>query len=218
MKNKNLSLKENILKSARELFLDKGYEKTSMRDIAKKAKVSLGSVVYHYNSKDNLMYEVSEGLLKELRESEYDEKILVSSSLERLFLYQLLLQVGFNQNPKIERFFNQLLARSEIKVAPYSYTVKIYRDVLKEFSIDASEDDIFKYMQIAKFVEIGFTRMKLSRDITISYLDSIYLIIESSILPLGISKETLIDAYNAALGKLSDKDIEILKTDRMKLV
>lgn len=39
--------KEEILKVSREFFIEQGYEKTSMRQIAAAADVSLGLVAYH---------------------------------------------------------------------------------------------------------------------------------------------------------------------------
>ena len=43
--------KEEILKVSREFFIEQGYEKTSMRQIAAAADVSLGLVAYHFKTK-----------------------------------------------------------------------------------------------------------------------------------------------------------------------
>ena len=44
--------KENIEHAARELFIKQGFHATSMRDIAKGAKVSLGNLYNYYETKD----------------------------------------------------------------------------------------------------------------------------------------------------------------------
>src|SRR6184192_615147 len=44
-----------ILNSALELLRDLGYEKTTMRAIAKKARVSLGNAYHYFGSKDHLI-------------------------------------------------------------------------------------------------------------------------------------------------------------------
>jgi len=44
-----------ILNSALELLRDLGYEKTTMRAIAKKAGVSLGNAYHYFGSKDHLI-------------------------------------------------------------------------------------------------------------------------------------------------------------------
>jgi AcrR family transcriptional regulator len=44
-----------ILKTAKELFLDRGYEKTTMRDIAKKAGLGTGTAFTHFPDKISLL-------------------------------------------------------------------------------------------------------------------------------------------------------------------
>lgn len=50
--------KEKIIGAAGELFAQKGFEGTSVRDIAAAANVNLASINYHYENKQNLYYEV----------------------------------------------------------------------------------------------------------------------------------------------------------------
>jgi len=58
MKKQKVSNKELILKTAQELFLTKGYHGTSIRDIARKAAVSLGGIYAHYQNKENIYLEL----------------------------------------------------------------------------------------------------------------------------------------------------------------
>ncbi len=218
MQEKNITLRDNILYCAKELFLENGCEKTSMRDIAKKAQVSLGSVVYHFTSKENLIMEVSDIILKQLRELSFETINLAKNSIEELFLYQLLMQVRFIENPKVERLFNQLLTMSGNKTKPHIYTIERYKNILNEYSLKLSEEEIFIYMQSGKFVEKGFTELKLTQNFQMTYLDLIYLIVETTILPLGISKKTVLEAFENAVEKISKEDIELLKTNKATLV
>ena len=50
--------KELILKAALEQFKEKGYGKTTMRDIAKQAGVSVGNAYYYFQSKEEMILEV----------------------------------------------------------------------------------------------------------------------------------------------------------------
>ncbi len=54
----DLCTKEKILKTARVLFADHGFEGTSVRDIAKIAEVNVASLNYHFSSKENLFKEI----------------------------------------------------------------------------------------------------------------------------------------------------------------
>lgn len=50
---------EKILSVSAELFLEKGFEKTSMQDIARKAGISKGGIYHHFNSKDEVIEAVT---------------------------------------------------------------------------------------------------------------------------------------------------------------
>jgi AcrR family transcriptional regulator len=50
--------KERILDAAEELFADVGYDATYMRDVAKRARLLLGLITYHFGTKEKLFEEV----------------------------------------------------------------------------------------------------------------------------------------------------------------
>jgi len=52
--------KERILDTAEELFADRGFPGTSMRDITKAAEVNLAAINYHFGSKEALLIAVLE--------------------------------------------------------------------------------------------------------------------------------------------------------------
>ena len=58
MKIADLETKERIMKVARVLFANLGYEGASIREIAKSAEVNVASVNYYFSSKENLFLEV----------------------------------------------------------------------------------------------------------------------------------------------------------------
>ena len=49
--------RQNILQSALILFRNEGYENTTIRDIAKKAKIALGTIYIYYASKEEIVLE-----------------------------------------------------------------------------------------------------------------------------------------------------------------
>src|SRR5262249_58179050 len=50
--------KDAMLKAATTLFAEKGYEATSVRDVAKLSGVFSGSLYAHFNAKEDLLFEV----------------------------------------------------------------------------------------------------------------------------------------------------------------
>ena len=49
-----LDKRDQILEAAEELFAQKGFEGTSVRDLAKKAKVNVAMISYYFGSKEKL--------------------------------------------------------------------------------------------------------------------------------------------------------------------
>lgn len=61
------STPELLLRTARPLFAEHGYEDTSIRRITREAGVNLGAVTYHFGSKEALYHEVLERALEPLQ-------------------------------------------------------------------------------------------------------------------------------------------------------
>ena len=56
--------KSQICKAAKELFNEKGYQSVSMRQIAGAAKISLGTLTYHYAHKQDLLGAIMDSTIK----------------------------------------------------------------------------------------------------------------------------------------------------------
>jgi len=59
--------RRKILQTAKRLFVEKGYFNTSMRDIAREAKVSTGAVYHHFESKEEIAGEIYRETLEIIR-------------------------------------------------------------------------------------------------------------------------------------------------------
>jgi AcrR family transcriptional regulator len=55
--------KDTIEDAARELFIKQGFHATSMRDISKRAEVSLGNLYNYYTTKDSIFESIIDGYL-----------------------------------------------------------------------------------------------------------------------------------------------------------
>ena len=69
MNAKEKDTKEKILEVANDLFAEKGFNGTSIRDIAKVADVNLSAVNYHFSNKENLYCQVFQQNHKWMEES-----------------------------------------------------------------------------------------------------------------------------------------------------
>ncbi len=68
MQTKKTDIQETILEVARELFLEHGYRKTSMRTIAKEANVTLSNIYNYFKSKDEILEVIVQPVLKEIEQ------------------------------------------------------------------------------------------------------------------------------------------------------
>jgi len=62
------NIKENIYKAAIEEFSKKGFLKTKIQDIAKKARISVGLIYSYYNSKEDLFATIVGPIYREIIE------------------------------------------------------------------------------------------------------------------------------------------------------
>lgn len=60
---------ETILSVSAKLFLEKGFDKTSMQDIATTAGISKGAIYHHFQSKDEIIKAVTEKQTKTVKDS-----------------------------------------------------------------------------------------------------------------------------------------------------
>lgn len=70
---KSISTKKHLTEVSLRLFQDKGFEKTTMREIAREAEVSLGSAYYYFKNKEEIVLFFYQSSLE--KTLEYSEKI-----------------------------------------------------------------------------------------------------------------------------------------------
>ncbi|MGE4518245.1 MAG: TetR/AcrR family transcriptional regulator [Desulfobacteraceae bacterium] len=62
-------MRNKIIIAASELFTEKGVEKTSLAEISAKAKISKGTLYYHFSTKNDLVFAVTEMHMESLTEN-----------------------------------------------------------------------------------------------------------------------------------------------------
>ena len=67
MKPKDLETRDRLLKSAAQLFADRGFKKVTVRDICRAAKANVAAVNYHFGDKTGLYREVLQQAIETIR-------------------------------------------------------------------------------------------------------------------------------------------------------
>lgn len=127
-----MDTKETILFNAMKLFGQKGFEGTSVREIAKEAGVNLAMINYYFGSKEKLFENVVEykasgikGVFAELQKSPVPqiEKIdkIIDSYIERMFsnpqFHHLLhRELSLDQRPQMHDAITEILLRNVVTI------------------------------------------------------------------------------------------------------
>ena len=57
---------QELLRVAAELFFEKGYESTTTREIAEALEIKSASIYYHYESKEQILFELIRSTMEQL--------------------------------------------------------------------------------------------------------------------------------------------------------
>lgn len=78
--------RQNIMDTAVQLFMEKGFEKTSIQDIASAIGISKGGIYHHFSSKKEIINTIRENKANKVEESvnKWSEGIETNSEKERL--------------------------------------------------------------------------------------------------------------------------------------
>lgn len=154
---------QEIVSIARDLFLEKGYERTTLQDVMKKAGIAKGTVYHYFDSKEALLEAVVENIVDEyiakLR-TVLDEK--KGNALDRMKALFMASNVSHEQGGMIERLHQagniglhaRLLALTLTKMGP------LYADVIQQ----GCEEGVFKNENPLETAEILLAGVQFMTD------------------------------------------------------
>lgn len=96
-----LEMRERILETAKQLFLEEGYEKTSIRSIAERIEYSPGTIYLYFTDKDEIFHEIHFMAFEQLKQEMKRSVEQVEDPLMQLRkLGEVYLNFGVN-NPEL---------------------------------------------------------------------------------------------------------------------
>ena len=112
--NDSSSTAASLLDVGQRLFAERGYEASSLRDITRSAGANLGSVTYHFGSKEALYQAVLERALVPLREAIHAAAHETGSALDRIEGVLRAMFTHLGDHPELPRLIVQQLAAGTV--------------------------------------------------------------------------------------------------------
>ncbi|OPY75789.1 MAG: HTH-type transcriptional repressor KstR2 [Syntrophorhabdus sp. PtaU1.Bin058] len=148
---------EQVLQAAMQLFSEKGFEKTSMRDLAKAADMTTAGLYYHIQSKDHLLKVIEDIIFNQLQATVFTKmgqsgepkrrlrdfiEAMIDYSLEHAKLVSVL-----RDNAITEEFAEEIREHRKLYVKQTEEFLKqLQRDAKVEPRVDAT---VVTYILIA---------------------------------------------------------------------
>ncbi len=133
-----MSTEEKIKKTALTLFLERGFERTSIREIASKAKINIALLNYYFRSKENLFDSIFSGLLGKHTPVLQDILETALPLEEKIEVYVDKYIDMLLDNPKLTYFVLSVLNRNPNKIIKMKMFRSLYQT--KNFSLQFEEE------------------------------------------------------------------------------
>jgi AcrR family transcriptional regulator len=138
----NQSTTASLLEAARDLFADRGYDGASIRAITDQAGANLGSVTYHFGTKEALYHQVIETFIAPLRERVVEAARIEGPPLDRI---EAILRTAFRhyaEDPAMPRLILQQVASGRPAPPPARAWIRqalgILGDLIREGQADGT--------------------------------------------------------------------------------
>ena len=129
-------VKEKIMESAIELFTEKGFQNTTIKAIAKNAKVSVGNVYRYYENKEDLYFGVIQGVYEGvqgiLTEVEQNQNYLLAFEKQQGSDQLFMPMFNFVELYRREQKVFHMLLKGE-KNLYYDKTILLFIEMLRDY-------------------------------------------------------------------------------------
>lgn len=190
-KNNSDTARNNIIKISRKLFLEQGYENTTVRQVLKKARLSTGSLYHFFKNKEELLlFSLKDALLEisSLTDS------IAAKHQEPLLRYALGVALGISEIFKYKHLFNFYNAIYKIESAEnFMISLKVSRmkNLLKELNLHFSDTEIHSRMLAIHGATRALMLAKINNKLSANLEDIYSLIIKIALSEFNIPRNKI---------------------------
>ena len=137
--------KQEILEAAQQLFSQKGYNAASMRDVAKALDIKPASLYSHYDSKDDILWEIATRCANEFHVQVgpfANEEIPVQKRLEKMIKAHVRVIVKNINASAI--FFHEWKHLNEPRRSEYAKSISDYQVLFRNLIKEGMDKQIFR--------------------------------------------------------------------------
>ncbi|WP_313802241.1 TetR/AcrR family transcriptional regulator [Cytobacillus sp.] len=105
--------KKHVIKMAHQLFIDKGFQATSIQDILEYSGISKGTFYNYFSSKNELLIAIFNTIYKDLEKERNELLIGQDPSNIEIFIKQVELQLKTNRTSKLVSLFEEVFVSND---------------------------------------------------------------------------------------------------------
>ncbi len=177
-----------ILTVAKEIFLEKGYKETTMREIAKRADVKLGVLPYHFTTKENIAKIIYDNMLSGYTEEIKNQLKDIENPISKLTYVYIHVMEKILETEGLIQFYHGLLEENMIATDPQEWTKSLVYEIARFYNDMTSLNQAEIICLIGKGVERALMQGKERGIIDISYVEINKIIIMAMISQMNITK------------------------------
>lgn len=183
------TLQEKVLQEALTLFFEKGYEKTTTREIAERAGIERGHLYYYYRKKEDMLfgwYNQFLNIIQNMIEEKYHEE---KNGYVLILLSDWLYYQAIDREKRFLKLLSTILENRNLTKVKIDNTYNEYKRLLDERNTiyDAREMHIGTCILIGAEVELFLRMMEEGSDM--SYDEFVKRVLDIHLHTFGLSKE-----------------------------
>jgi AcrR family transcriptional regulator len=184
-------LRNNIIKISRKLFLEQGYENTTVRQVLKEARLSTGSLYHFFKNKEEI-------LLVSLKDALFEISSLTDSMAakhhEPMLRYALGVAVGIREIFKYKHLFNFYNAIYKIESAEnFMINLKVTRmkNLLNDLNLHFTDNEIHSRILAIHGATRALMLAKINKQLSANLNDIYSLIIKIALSEFNIPEKKI---------------------------
>lgn len=191
-----------IFEAAYDLFIKRGYKKTTIRAIAKKADANVALVGYYFENKEKLGAEVFRTLIKRII-SEVDYSLIsLNNSIEVYYYGYLMIQYYLNTNSRVYQFYIEFLAASDLNLYLNEGTRSKLVEIIKDYELKVSDRQLYDYCAAVIGAERTLLFQKYNGNLAMSYWELNATLARIALCLIGVDRNEIEQAIEGVDGRL----------------